>query len=80
MRSEPAYITPNHRYAFRSGEPALILGVVIYTPWGQEPNLEARPCFHVRYSDGVEDHIPLSDYVAYSKDSMEGMEIKAGGE
>lgn len=56
MKTEPCYYVGTHHYSFRPGKPALILGVVSVTPDGEEP----RPCFHVRYPDGVEDYSPIS--------------------
>lgn len=58
MITTPLTITGHHPYAFRCGEPAKIIGVVMVDP---ENHLSPRPCFHVRFADGVEDWIPLSD-------------------
>ena len=55
---EKAYYVGLHRYHFQAGTPAEILGVAIVTPNG---NSRPRPCYHLRYPDGLEDYAPLSD-------------------
>lgn len=55
--SSPCYLVGVHEWAFRPGEAAEILRVVMVTP---EPN-EPRPCFEVRYKDGKIDYVPLSE-------------------
>lgn len=48
-------------YSFRVDEWAVITGVKICTPEGCVP----RPAFECTYSDGVVDHIAVSDYKNY---------------
>lgn len=45
-------IRATHQYGFRNGEWARVLGVV----W-----LNERPCYHIRFIDGKEDHWPIYD-------------------
>lgn len=61
MNTKPAYYTGTHRYSFRSGEPGLIVSVVMVRPDGED----WRPCFHVWYPDGVDDYCPISDTQNY---------------
>ena len=72
MESNKAYLVGIHPYYFRCGEPAEIIGVVIATPKDSEP----RPCFHIRFEDGEEDYIPLSDFnchkIISEKEVLEG--------
>lgn len=54
----PAYLIGTHPYSFRSGSPAEIVAVVFVTP----PNAsDMRACYHIRFNDGVEDFVPVSD-------------------
>lgn len=48
----PAYFVPLHPDMFRSGRSALIVGVLM---------MNGRPCFHLRYPDGVEDMTPIEN-------------------
>lgn len=52
-----AYLVHTHRYGYRAGEPAEIMGVQIVTPGGCPP----RVCFCLRFDDGNEDVTPISD-------------------
>lgn len=61
MTVEPAVFIGTHAYSYRRGEPAEILRVVIVTPDGLAP----RACYHVRFSDGVEDYTPISDHAHF---------------
>lgn len=54
MQQRPAYVIGRHRYAFRSGKAALILGVKLCKPDGKG---DWRPCYHVQYEDGTEDYV-----------------------
>lgn len=56
-KSQKAFLVGKHRFCFHPGEPAEILGVRIVTPEDHPP----RPCFHVRFENGDEDFVPLSD-------------------
>ena len=57
----PAYFIGLHPYGFRTGQPALILGVVV---------INGRPCFHLRYPDGVEDDTPIENEDFSGKDGI----------
>lgn len=52
-----AYLIGTHYTSFRRGEPAEIIGVEFVTPEGLQP----RPCYKIRYEDGVEDAVPIAD-------------------
>jgi hypothetical protein len=69
---QKAFLVGTHRMAYRAGQPAEILGVQFVTPMPHEP----RPCYHVRFEDGKEDFIPLSETHHFEVISEEDM--KAG--
>lgn len=52
---EPCYIRGRHQYVFRSGEWAVITGVLL---------ANKRPCFSVMFDDGKSDLWPVEDAVA----------------
>lgn len=56
-----AYFKNIHHYSFRPGEPAEIIGVGFIAP----PDCDLRACYHVRYDDGVTDHVPIADNKNY---------------
>ena len=61
--AEKAYIVGIHRYSFRCGKPAEIIGVKIVTPCeGDTP----RTCYHVMYEDGVDDYVPITFDESYT--------------
>jgi len=60
--TEKCYYTGTHRYSFRAGQPAEIIGVFMAAPEGAD----WRPCFYVRYPDGIEDLSPISDMDNYT--------------
>ena len=62
LRVVGARIRGTHHYSFRSGEWALVVGVVFVTP---NPRLEPRPAYIVQYADGRTDHIALYDRENY---------------
>ena len=62
MRIEKAYFKGTHIHSFRQGERSEILGVKIVTP---DDPCKTRPCFHVKYEDGVEDYVPIADWNNY---------------
>ena len=47
----------DNSYAFRTGEWADIVGVVMVRPEGQEP----RICYHLRFADGTCDYTPIKE-------------------
>ena len=55
MKKESVYLVGTHRYSFRAGEIAKIIGVKIVTP----DNLKPRLCYHVEYADGVQDFVQI---------------------
>lgn len=58
METAPAFLVGTHPYAFRSGEAAEIVGVkTVFPKNGRTP----RPCFEVKYQDGVIDYTPVSE-------------------
>ena len=57
IEAEHAYLVGIHRYSFRAGEPAKILGVVI---------AHLRSYFLVRFPDGVRDLVAIGDHWNYS--------------
>jgi hypothetical protein len=69
---EDAFIVGIHRYSYRAGEPAKIIGVVMFTPNTDDP--VPRPCYHSIFPDGVEEYTPVSDFLLYdiiSEDDVE---------
>lgn len=67
--NQKAYLVGTHRYSFRAGKPAEIIGVQFVTPMNAEP----RPCFHLQFEDGQQDFIPLSEahhFVIISEDDV----------
>ncbi len=61
MIREKVYLVGIHRYLFRAGEPAEILGVEEITPENGTPRL----CYHVLWSDKVEDSLRLDEIHLY---------------
>ena len=55
--NQKAFLVGTHRYSLQAGKPAEILGVKFVTPRGLQP----RACYHVRFEDGEEDLVPLSE-------------------
>ena len=60
------YLRNTHRYGFRPGECAEILGVVSFTPDGSD----ARACYHIEYADGIKDHVAIDDSGYYELEMM----------
>ena len=61
MTIEKAYYVGTHPHTLYAGIPAEIIGVVLATPTG----LKERLSYHVRWSNGREDWIPVHDNKAY---------------
>ena len=61
MIRDKAYFVGIHRYSNKSGKPAEIIGVEMVTPQGLEPRL----CYHIQWSDMVEDWVPVCDTSNY---------------
>jgi len=59
--SRPLFIRGTSPYSFRSGEWAVIIDTQNRTPDG----LPERPVYILKYSDGMEDSIPISDTENY---------------
>ena len=66
---EDAYLVGIHRYSYRAGEPAKIIGVTMYTPFQTVHKDEIsipRPCYHIIFPDGIEEYIPVSDFLNFA--------------
>lgn len=61
MIRDEAYLVGIHRYSYKSGKPARIIGVDIITPEKGKP----RPCYHIEWADKTEDWMPIEDNVNY---------------
>lgn len=72
MTRDKAYLVGVHRYSFKSGKPAEIIGVEMVTP----ENGESRLCYHIMWSDKTEDWIAVGDSTNYKIISFE--DILAG--
>jgi len=60
LKSTPAFYKGTHRYSFRNGERAEIIGVrIVITQYG------SRPCFMVLYPDGFIDYTLISEADTY---------------
>tara|TARA_R110002096_G_scaffold432559_1_gene649606 strand:- start:1803 stop:2030 length:228 start_codon:yes stop_codon:yes gene_type:complete len=57
MNRETAYLIDQSDAGFRRNQPAEIVGVEMCTPLGLEPRL----CYHLKWSDSVEDWKPVSE-------------------
>jgi len=57
MKREKVYLIDLSGSGFRCGKPAEIIGVEMVTPEGLKP----RVCYHLRWSDAVEDWKPLNE-------------------
>lgn len=67
MTQVKAYLVGIHRYSFRSGTPAEIVGVEIVIPDKGKP----RVCYHVLYDDKTEDWVSVEDNTNYKIISFE---------
>ena len=67
MVTQKAYLTGTGSTSFRRGEAAEIIGVQFVTPENYAPNL----CYIVRYADGFEDAVPVSETGNYAISSEE---------
>jgi hypothetical protein len=67
-------IRGTHHYSYRSGEWALVAGVVFVTP---EPGLEPRPAYVALYEDGKIDYITLYDIKNYELAPAVGQSLPA---
>lgn len=67
MIRDKAYLVGIHRYSFKSGKPAEIIGVEIVTGVSAKPRL----CYHVMWSDKTEDWIAVEDSANYKIISFE---------
>lgn len=71
MTRDKAYFVGIHRYHYKSGVPAEIVGVEWVMPdttltdraIKNTPN--ARLCYHIRWADGTEDWVPVIDNATY---------------
>jgi hypothetical protein len=58
MKASKLFLVGTHRYANKAGELAEIIGVEMITPNNETA---PRPCFKVRYKDGLEDCTSIFD-------------------
>ncbi len=66
---EDAYLVGIHRYSYRAGEPAKIIGMIMHTPFQTVYKDEIsilRPCYHIIFPDGVEEYIPVADFLNFA--------------
>ena len=67
-----AYLVGTHRYSFQAGEPAEILGMIFVNPdekgW--------RLCYHIRFEDGRDDCVPVSEGTHY--EIVSAQDIRGG--
>lgn len=61
MKVHPVEFRGTHPYSFRRDQWAAVIGVAMVEPDGLPP----RPCFVVRFADGVTDYTPMHDSGAY---------------
>lgn len=66
------YLVWVHRYGFRAGEPAKIIGEANVTPKG----LEEREVYRVQYSDGFVDEVPKSESLYF--ELISEADVRAG--
>ena len=57
MERQEVYLIDLSSAGFRLGQPARIIGVEMCTPKGLTPRL----CYHIQYSDKVEDFKPINE-------------------
>ena len=62
LEIENAVISGCHPCSFRSGERATIVSIGVLTT----DEIRDRPCFLVRFPDGKEDYIAISDWHNYA--------------
>jgi hypothetical protein len=67
-----AFLVGTHRFSFRAGEPAEIIGVRFTTP----ADLEPQACYFVRFGNGNEDLVPIADARNYQ--IISEADVKAG--
>jgi len=66
--AQKAYCVAVHRYGFQAGTPAEIIGVkVVSAP-------TPRPCYHLRYPDGREGYLPVTEVTHHTIISQEQLE------
>jgi len=60
VRNRPAYVVGQRSICYRFGVPALVIGLRMVAPDESEVSQES-PSLHIRFADGEEDFIPLSE-------------------
>ena len=62
MKIEKLFLVGVNLHSFRKGEPGEIKGINMVTSENpRDPEgLKPRPCYHIVYKDGIEDHVPIS--------------------
>lgn len=58
MKLDKAYFVGISKHSFRAGTPAEIIGIIMVSI---EVHPTPRPNFHIRFSDGTEDYVPIID-------------------
>ncbi len=77
---EKLFLVGTHRYSFKAGKPAEIVGVAMITPDGSD---EPRPCFKIRFKDGTGDFVPIfvapgSDIINSHYELISEEDVRAG--
>ena len=67
MTLDEAYLVGVHRYSFKSGKPAKIVGFDFVTPENGKPRL----CYHIMWADKTEDWVAIEDSNNYKIISFE---------
>lgn len=73
---EYLYIVGIHRYSFRVGKIAKVIGIYIVKPFNDSSQnyLSSRIAYRVQYEDGVCDSIPVHDAQTYKVGTKEELE------
>ena len=56
MKTAKLFLVVTHRYSYKAGEVAEIIGVTMATP---DKSTLPRPCFTLLFKDGTKDSIPI---------------------
>lgn len=72
---EPAFLLGVHQYAFRSGEPARIIGVMMVKCTNHR-NSDYRPNYHIQFKDGKTDLIPFDEVERGNYEVIRGEKLK----
>lgn len=64
MKIDRVYYVGIHRYSYRAGIPGEIVGVAMVNP-RVNGGFSPKPCFYIKWSDGMEDYAPICDDKTY---------------